>query len=227
VTQFVNPYTFVPHATTVQRGEPAGHAAMGPENVSGFLSIRLTARTPLLIGGFGRPEEPDVPRRARDRKVIVPGSGLMGAVRSLHETLAGGCLRVLDTEWVPVHRHPASTAYTQNLKLAVVTRVKGGQATEVRLCEEWVWVPAELLPREDGRLPCTGDQVQYQPVRGKVLPLPSGAIGGAVPPGAAGQARGFLRRRHRRWQPGQRRVHGSRYPGLLDPARDRYPRARP
>jgi CRISPR-associated protein (TIGR03986 family) len=176
VTQFVNPYTFVPHAATVERGRPAGHDAMGPENVSGFLCIKLTARTPLLIGGFGSKEEPVVPKRVRDGKVIVPGSGLMGAVRSIHETLAGGCLRVLDTDWVPVHRHPASTKYTQNLKLAIVTKAEGGQATEVRLCDEWLWVPAQLLPRTGGRLPRTGDQLQYQPVRGKESQFPEGAI---------------------------------------------------
>jgi hypothetical protein len=175
---FVNPYTFVPHVAPVERGMPGGHAVMGAGNVSGSLQVKLTARTPLLIGGFGKPDEPDVPRRARDRRVIVPGSGLMGAVRSLHETLAGGCLRVLDTDWVPVHRHPASTSYTENLKLAIVSRVKDGQATEVRLCEEWIWVPAGLLPRDKDQLPRTGDQVQYQPVGSRQSAIPHGAIGG-------------------------------------------------
>ena len=163
MTRFVNPYTFVPHAPEPQRRRPAGHDAMGDEQFSGVLKITLTACTPLLIGGFTR-EEPggakrhDVPRRA-DGTVMVPGSGLMGAVRSVHEALAGGCLRILDISRVPVHRHPANTSETRDLRLAVVTQVDAnGQATRVALCDEWIWIPKELLPRSEDRLPRTGDQ---------------------------------------------------------------------
>lgn len=178
VTRFVNPYTFVPHAATIARGRPSGHAAMLPGHFSGFVRIKLTARTPLLIGGFGTRNEPGLPRRATDGKVIIPGSGLMGAVRSLHETLAGGCLRVLDTDWVPVHRHPASTSYTSDLKLAVVSHVKDGQATQVKLCDRWIWVPAKLLPSAAGELPRTGDHIQYQSRNGRSSAIPEKALSG-------------------------------------------------
>jgi CRISPR-associated protein (TIGR03986 family) len=180
VTQFVNPYTFVPHAATVQRGMPSGHAAMADGNVSGFLDVTLTARTPVLIGGFGTDGKPELPHRVADGKVIVPGSGLMGAVRSLHEALAGGCLRVLNSDWVPVHRHPASTSYTKDLRLAVVSRVKEGQPTEVRLCDRWIWVPARLLPTGNGQLPRTGDHLQYQPERGRNSEIPDRALTGVA-----------------------------------------------
>jgi len=172
MTRFVNPYTFVPHVPEPQRARPAGHDAMGGDQLSGVLKITLTARTPLLIGGFTRQEpggveQSDVPRRA-DGTVMVPGSGLMGAVRSVHEALAGGCLRILDSDRVPVHRHPANTSETKDLRLAVVTHVDAdGRARQVALCDEWMWIPKELLPRNEDRLPRTGDQLQYRSVEGK------------------------------------------------------------
>jgi hypothetical protein len=178
VADFVNPYTFVPHAAVVERGKPNGHDALGEGNLSGFLSIRLTARTPLLIGGFGTDQGPDLPRRLRDRRVIIPGSGLMGAVRSVHETLVGGCMRVLHSDLVPAHRHPATSKETKNLRLAVVTEVKDGRAAGVRLCDEWIWVAQELLPRRDGELPRTGDQIQYQPTPGVASPVTGDMLAG-------------------------------------------------
>jgi hypothetical protein len=156
---------------------------MRPDQLSGVLKITLTARTPLLIGGFSSQgpdggEQRDVPRRA-DGKAMVPGSGLKGAVRSLHEALAGGCLRILNGDWVPVHRHPATTAETRDLGLAVVTAVDAdGRATRVSLCDEWIWIPKELLPRSEGRLPRAGDWLQFRSHDGKTVPPPENALTG-------------------------------------------------
>src|SRR5690242_9107190 len=110
MAQFVNPYTFVPHVATPDRREPAGHERMKGTSLSGVLEITITARRPLMIGGYWNESKTLqlLPRRStRDKTVMIPGSGFLGAVRSLHEVLVGGCMRVLDTEWVPVHRHPA------------------------------------------------------------------------------------------------------------------------
>lgn len=164
MTRFVNPYTFVPHVAEPERLPPAGHDVMPGGRFSGILGITLTARTPLLIGGFGHRDGaderiPDVPRRA-DGTPMIPGSGLLGAVRSVHEALTGSCLRVFDASRVPVHRHPASTAETDGLRLAMVTDVDGsGRATRAALCDEKVvWIDQELLPRSGG-LPRTGDRL--------------------------------------------------------------------
>jgi CRISPR-associated protein (TIGR03986 family) len=145
---------------------------MGQERFSGVLEVTVTARTPLLIGGFPAPgvlpspEIKELPKR-RDGTVMIPGSGLMGAVRSLHEALVGGCMRIVDTEWVPVHRHPATTAETQDLRLAVVWDVDDeGRAKSMRLCDDWGRIPKELLPGSgatDEELPATGDQLLYEP----------------------------------------------------------------
>lgn len=171
---FVNPYTFVPHVASPERRAPAGHAAMGDDRFSGVLEVTLTAKTPLLVGGFPLGGSSDgaeimgLPRR-RDQTVMIPGSGLMGAVRSLHEALVGGCFRVVDTDWVPVHRHPATTEETKDLRLAVVWDVDGeGRAKTVRLCDDRMRVPKELLPgagSPDDALPQTGDQLQYHPAK--------------------------------------------------------------
>lgn len=169
---FVNPYTFVPHVVSPERYPPVGHAAMGRGRFSGVLKLTVTARTPLLIGGFPPPggspsaEVKELPRR-RDGTVMIPGSGLMGAVRSLHEALTGSCLRIVDTDWVPVHRHPPTTEETKDLRLAVVWEVDNeGRAKSVRLCDDWMRIPKELLPGSGGHddeLPRTGDQLEYRP----------------------------------------------------------------
>lgn len=155
---------------------------MGGDRYSGVLKIVLTARTPLLIGGFvnERSGEPDLPRRVRDGRPIVPGSGLMGAIRSLHEAMAGGCLRILDRDWVPVHRHPANVAETSKagLRLAVVTDVdQAGVPKAVKLCDEWIWIPGKLLPSDGERLSRTGDRVSYQE-NGTSRRLPQAALDG-------------------------------------------------
>jgi hypothetical protein len=157
VVEFVNPYTFVRQPLVVKRGAPPGHDRLQADRVCGALRVTVTAATPLLIRGFGTvacgdlvAEEgdgpvADLPRRA-DGTVIISGSSLMGAVRSVHEVLAGGCLRVLDGDYLPIHRHPASTAETRPVRLGVVTEVDGrGLPTRVTVAADTVWVPLRLL----------------------------------------------------------------------------------
>ncbi len=164
MTRFVNPYTFVPLVIEPERHAPGGHAVMAGERFSGVLEITLRAETPLMIGGYGNRDNaddrlPSVPERA-DGTQMIPGSGLLGAVRSVHEALTGSCLRVLDVDRVPVHRHPASTAETSGLRLAMTTEVDAGRATRVALCDEKVvWIDQELLRGAGGQLPRTGDRL--------------------------------------------------------------------
>jgi hypothetical protein len=163
MADFVNPYTFVPLAQRVERREPVSHASMAGDRLCGALKITLTAKTPLLIGGFDRKDggqkSPDVPRRANGTPMI-PGSGLLGAVRAVHEALAGGCMRVLDTGWVPVHRHPAHIAQTRGLRLGVVLEVDGeGRPVIIGLCDQELWVDHSILPGEGTYLPRTGDRL--------------------------------------------------------------------
>lgn len=71
------------------------------------------------------------------REQIIPGSALHGAVRSLHETLTGSCLRVFDAEFIPTYRQQAEVKQIQQLRLGLVTAA----ATEstpptVQLCED-------------------------------------------------------------------------------------------
>jgi hypothetical protein len=180
MVSFVNPYTFVPHAPAPVRREPYGHERMGPGRFSGVLNVRLTARTPLVIGGFSA-EGDDLLRVPRQltggRLPIIPGSGLLGSVRSVHEALAGGCLRVLNAGFAPVHRHPASTDETARLRFAVVSRVdRSGRPLQVQVCEEWMRVPVSAIATPDGRLPAAGDQLRHPAADGRVTPVPAKAI---------------------------------------------------
>lgn len=185
MAEFVNPYTFVPHVAVPERKVPAGHALMAEGRFSGVLEVTVTAKTPLLIGGFTRDQEDGtretlLPRRKSPEGVVmIPGSGLMGAWRSLHEALAGGCMRVLDINWVPVHRHPADVSETRDLHFAVVTKVgEKGRAAEVALCDRWSWVPAQLLPGDENGPVSSGDQSHYMSDAGKPREFPDKAVTG-------------------------------------------------
>lgn len=188
MARFVNPYTFVPHVTEPARDVPAGHAALLKGRFAGVLEVTLTARTPLLIGGFKKKGENGAEagvlphRQAPLGTVMVPGSGLLGAVRSVHEALAGGCMRVLDLTWAPVHRHPANTMETSYLHLAVVTKADPatGQAREVALCDKWHWVPAWLLPGGEDNPVRTGDQLRYVATEDRAGEFPSAAVTSAA-----------------------------------------------
>lgn len=173
MTSFVNPYSFVPQVGAPEGGAPAGHASMPEGRFSGVLDAVITARTPLLIGGFTperregaeSPERQGLPKRI-DGTVMIPGSGLVGAVRSVHEALTGGCLRVLDTDYVPVHRHTANPAVTKDLRLAVVTKVDDGtgRARRVRLCtdENTIQIQMNRLPGSEDDPSRTGDRLAWE-----------------------------------------------------------------
>ncbi|MCA1278261.1 TIGR03986 family CRISPR-associated RAMP protein [Saccharopolyspora sp. 7B] len=128
---FVNPYTFIPLPDSApDRRRPHGHSG-DPRLLSGTLSLDIEVLTPLLIRGFG--EENRIPRRP-DGTAFVPGSSLKGAVRSMHETLTGSCLRIFDADYLPSYRDPAQVSDT--LRMAVVERPPSeGRPPTVRLCE--------------------------------------------------------------------------------------------
>lgn len=144
IATFVNPYTFVPLPEgSPERRAPYGHRGR-PELLSAHLELVVTAEAPLLVRGFGTDESPALPTRpgpgGAGEVAIVPGSGLHGAIRSLHEALTDSCLRVFDDEFVPVYRQQADGRQVSRLRLAVVTVAPDAPAgapqppPTVRLC---------------------------------------------------------------------------------------------
>ncbi|SDH47540.1 RAMP superfamily CRISPR-associated protein [Pseudonocardia oroxyli] len=146
---FVNPYTFVPFpGSPPPRSKPAGHHTLrspagGATRYQGTIAARLRAASPLLVRGVGPRVPGDVVARAprtADGTHFVPGSSLHGALRSMHETLAGSCLRVFDDEFVPVYRDVASTALRTGWQLGVVAEAVDGRPTRLIRCTETKWV---------------------------------------------------------------------------------------
>jgi hypothetical protein len=145
MVQFINPYSFVPLPEEVTRSKPAGHERLAAGCLSGRIMVTFRCVTPLLLRGGGRQDEDgyeDVPKR-KDGAPFVPGSSLHGAIRALHETLAGGCLRVFDSEFVPVYRDQPLT--NPKLRMAVVERVLDGAPVELRLCTSTVRIDHRIL----------------------------------------------------------------------------------
>lgn len=134
--RFVNPYTFVPFpAALAERSAPHGHR--GDSRLwSGTIGITITARTPVLVRGTCGANETTLPHRpgpGGEDQQIIPGSSLHGAIRALHETLTGSCLRVFDQDFSPVYRDIA--ADTHLLRLALVEEVDDqGRPTRFQLC---------------------------------------------------------------------------------------------
>ncbi|MGH3692487.1 MAG: hypothetical protein ACRDRX_00515 [Pseudonocardiaceae bacterium] len=122
--QFVNPYTFVSFPEELAaRSAPHGHGG-DAQLWSGTIGITIKARTPVLVRGTCGADETTLPHRpgpGGTPQQIIPGSSLHGAVRALHETLTGSCLRVFDQNFSPVYRDIA--ADTHLLRLALVTEV--------------------------------------------------------------------------------------------------------
>ena len=106
---FINPYTFIPLPGLSEadvRARPVGHDRLRGDRYHGWVEVEWTALTPLLM----RNDSGDsFARRGDDGPYILPGSSLKGALRSFHETMAGGCLRVFDGDYTPVHRDPPVT----------------------------------------------------------------------------------------------------------------------
>jgi CRISPR-associated protein (TIGR03986 family) len=154
VAEFINPYTFLPLPAAIGRAQPAGHDRAGDGQVSGCMTVEWTLRTPLLL--------PQAQPSIHASDLVIPGSSVKGAMRSLHEALMGGCLRVMDVEFVPVYREPA-VAKAQDWHLAIVTdATRQGRATNVRVTDETVWVPVGVLLTALRRVPRTGDTVDIK-----------------------------------------------------------------
>lgn len=164
---FINPYTFVPlPPEPPQRGRPNGHLG-SPELLSGILQLTITARSPLLIRGFPalgeasgqQGQRSKLPKRP-DGTPFLPGSAQKGAFRSMHETLTGSCLRVLNSDFVPVYRDSAQQEEIRRLCPAVVERHDSADVPpEVRLCEpgdtRTNYVPQERLEELNNETPLT------------------------------------------------------------------------
>lgn len=153
---FVNPYTFVPLPDAVRRSAPRGHASMsgptassqndaassqndpGEPGLSGWFDVDWAFLTDFLLPqGHPGPAEPST--------VTIPGSSVKGVVRSVHEVLADGCLRVFDPEFVPVHRESHVVHGEWMLAVVDVVEPATGRPLQVLTCSDVVWVEAGQL----------------------------------------------------------------------------------
>ncbi|GAA3916466.1 hypothetical protein GCM10023084_79570 [Streptomyces lacrimifluminis] len=151
---FVNPYTFVQvpkgEPEPGWRKEPAGHGQLVEGCYSGVVEVTLTARSPLLLRQVYAGDDGVFPRRLlpgfEGPVPYLPGSSLAGAVRSLHEAIAGGCLRVFDGDFRPGYRDQVH-GRTPGWRLARVEEAdEDGRPLRMRLCPQpAVWVESAAL----------------------------------------------------------------------------------
>jgi CRISPR-associated protein (TIGR03986 family) len=146
---FVNPYTFVPFPARIARERPTGHAFSGEKCLSGTFTVVWEFTSPF-----------QAPMGTSGTALLrLPGSSVKGAIRSVHEALAGGCLRVFDDQFIPSYRDTPSVR-SVTWKMAVVTTATGdGQPLTVQLCDDVVWVPFGKLRAACGESLSTGSRV--------------------------------------------------------------------
>lgn len=157
---FINPYNFVPLPDSIERNPPQGHDAMGADNVMGSIEVTWTAESRLLLGsGTGD----QFTFAETNGEPVVPGSALHGAIRSFHETLMGGCLRIADLNTVPVHRHTLSAADHRRFKLAIVADMEPTEGVGFVELANVVWVRATCFSAP----PSSGERVS---LTGAVIP---------------------------------------------------------
>lgn len=175
--RFVNPYSFANLHGHVQREVPrligAPTEPDGTPTLSGTISVTWRLLAPLLV-----PMSADEDGWFQGDTLRIPGSAVKGVVRSTHEALFNGCLRVLDASFRPAHRTPPNRGNEadsrgQGLTLAVVTSTVDGAPTRVVLCEDEVWVEAVSLRHRLGRCPRSGDYLDIANLRDREV----GAVG--------------------------------------------------
>ena len=202
--QFVNPYTFVPFpADGIVRKQRPGHtfdAGEAANRYSGSFKVTWKVHTPLAL-----PESENWYDSA-GRTVEIPGSSAKGAVRSVHETLFGGCPRVLTESHIPVYRQLMKPGMVAGWSLAVVIDASEvGVPRTVRLCEpnSVMWINAVALRQAYGDdVPCTGDTLTLMgaPARHPGLKRMEYADEGKAPiPGDLAH----IARDQATWEPGQ------------------------
>jgi len=115
---FHNPYTFIPFGTETKRRQPTPHSIGDVEHdhLSGVLELQIETLSPLLTCS-PIPLVPDADHKAYraltiGNDVIVPATGIRGALRTLMTILAGGTLGYVDenlflTQDRDVHLGPA------------------------------------------------------------------------------------------------------------------------
>lgn len=146
---FINPYTFVPLPEQIERSSPRGHSELANDGLSGSFDWVLTLQTPLLLPS-------DDSDTTTGSILHYPGSSLRGALRSLHESLAGGCMRALEDDYVPVHRETMNALQSGD-RLVVVREIDPATDRVVSVEETnsitWVRLNAlhGLLPLHSGQ----------------------------------------------------------------------------
>ena len=150
---FINPYTFVPFPARIARCAPPGHDRLGEGRLSGTFTVAWEFTSP-----FQAPEGASGTTLLR-----LPGSSVKGAVRSVHEALAGGCLRIFDDKFIPSYRD-AATVRPPSWKLALVSEAtQDGQPLTVQLCDDVVWVRTGQLQHACGSSLGTGSRITIDP----------------------------------------------------------------
>ena len=158
---FVNPYAFVPLPSEVVRRSASGHGGTsGQDAYSGVVEVEWRLETPLLLPATASPE-----KWIRDDGAIsIPGSSIKGAVRSLHEALFNGCMRVVDEAFVPSYRDPAGKLEdADRWRLGIVLDQSDGYPTLIQMTskpsEHWVDATELAAAWPKGRTPTNGDIV--------------------------------------------------------------------
>lgn len=118
------PYEFVPLLGQCKREKYTSHGIMEADTYTGKLKLRITIESPLHIGCKQQDYDKDGmvknTQMRRNGKMIIPGSSLKGAVRSVAEAVSYSCavklpFYKLSNALPPGNKEPCSNIETQGL----------------------------------------------------------------------------------------------------------------
>ena len=142
MTQFVNPYTFIPlrrrtRVATIASSDKA-------EYYSGVITCKLTVKTPLIIPAnkiktddLANPAHPITPFFRVDGQPLIPASSLRGPIRSMYEALTDSCLRTNDTRLQSAggRKTPGIVEWDEEANGFVLHEANRYRIKDITLCE--------------------------------------------------------------------------------------------
>ena len=118
MTQFVNPYNFIPFGSGPIRETKERVFGNDPSKLNyGWMTVRLTAKKPLIIPGKeignNNGHKTYDSFRFPDNKLGIPGSTLRGLIRSIYEAASDSCIPFVMNDNDITLRTPAYAAFKE------------------------------------------------------------------------------------------------------------------
>jgi CRISPR-associated protein (TIGR03986 family) len=153
------PYNFVPLSAWIYEPDWAkrvSHDVPFSDGINGELKIRITAHSPILVGGKQNPSDGTSPGEVHFFQPApgdyrIPGSSLKGTIRAMMSIVTFGKMRQVDDQWLSIRdlTSGVSEIYGKRMSEPIEGKLTPkARAGYLRLAEEGDTVSWEIVPCE-------------------------------------------------------------------------------